>query len=324
VSAGRLADRVGVRKPMLAGSIAVGLGTLVPLAWPGLPSLVAAAVLTGGGFMLFQVPTQRVTGEIGAASERVANFAMLSLGYSFSGFLGPLVAGFGIDTLGFRGTFGLLALVPLVPIVTLARDRLRLPAHTRGDGRLAAPPFELLARPGMRAILAVNALFSLGWELHTVFVPIYGAQIGLPASAIGAILSAFAAATFLIRFGMPWIARRATERHVLAGALLVAAAAYMLFPFSRDATMLAALSFMLGLGLGSGQPIVMSMLSAEAPPGRMGEAAGLRMALIQALSVAVPLVFGAIGSSLGVMPVFWTVAALLATGGAVNARRRGA
>jgi hypothetical protein len=38
--------------------------------------------------------------------------------------------------------------------------------------------------------------------------------------------------------------------------------------------MLAMLSFTLGLGLGGGQPVMMSLLATRAPPGRMGESRG--------------------------------------------------
>ena len=72
-----------------------------------------------------------------------------------------------------------------------------------------------------------------------------------------------------------------------------------------------ALSFCLGLGLGSGQPMVMALLHSHAPPGRMGEAAGVRMALVNSMSVAVPLLFGAVGATVGLAPVFWSVGACL-------------
>jgi hypothetical protein len=54
----------------------------------------------------------------------------------------------------------------------------------------------------------------------------------------------------------------------------------------------------------------------------MGEATGLRMSLLQSMSVAVPLAFGALGTGIGLFPVFWGVGACLATGGLVA--RRGA
>jgi hypothetical protein len=68
--------------------------------------------------------------------------------------------------------------------------------------------------------------------------------------------------------------------------------------------------------------MVMSLLHTHAPPGRMGEAAGVRMSLVQSMSVAVPLVFGALGASVGIAPVFWSVGVCLMTGG-VLARRGG-
>ncbi len=128
-------------------------------------------------------------------------------------------------------------------------------------------------------------------------------------------LSAFAAATFVVRFSMPAIARRMNEQQVLTAALLLAGAVYLVFPFSTSVPGLLLLSFTLGLGLGSGQPMVMSLLHTHAPPGRMGEAAGVRMSLVQSMAVAVPLVFGALGASVGIAPVFWSVGACLVTGG---------
>ena len=69
--------------------------------------------------------------------------------------------------------------------------------------------------------------------------------------------------------------------------------------------------------------MVMSLLHTHAPPGRMGEAAGVRMSLVQAMAVAVPLAFGALGATVGLTPVFWSVGLCLATGGAYGRRSRG-
>lgn len=322
VHAGRLIDRVGVRRPMLAGSVGVALGAALPGTWPGLPALFAAAGIVGGAFMVCQVATQRLAGDLGGPADRSANYALLALGYSTSGFVGPLLAGFAIDHLGFDRTFLLFALVPVVSCSLLASGRLALPRVTpSADSASGRRVFDLLALPAVQRLLAVNALFALAWDLHTVFIPIYGAKIGLRAGDIGMILSAFAAATFVVRFGMRWLVRSANEQKVLALALAVAGAAYLTFPFSKSATTLMMLSFALGLGLGAGQPLVMSLLHSHVPTGRMGEAAGIRMALIQALAVAVPLVFGALGGSLGLLPVFWCVGLSLA-GGALYARRQ--
>ncbi|HEY6894346.1 MAG TPA: MFS transporter, partial [Rhodanobacteraceae bacterium] len=50
IPCGRLADRIGVRAPMLVGSIGNAAGVLVATLLPGLPALFATAMLTGVSF----------------------------------------------------------------------------------------------------------------------------------------------------------------------------------------------------------------------------------------------------------------------------------
>ena len=174
---------------------------------------------------------------------------------------------------------------------------------------------QLMRNPQLKRVFIVNALLSMAWDLHTFFIPIYGATIGLSASRIGVILASFAAATFAVRLMMPRIARSFTEFQVLTAAMFIAAATYALFPFVASAGALMVLSFALGLALGSAQPMVMALLHSIAPAGRMGEAAGVRMSLMNSMAVAVPLVFGAVGGTIGLSPVLWSVGVALATGG---------
>jgi MFS family permease len=323
IPVGRLADRIGVRRPMLWGSIGCAVGGALPAIFPGLPALFVSASLIGLSFMLFQVPAQQATGELGAPAERAANFSWLALGYALSGFFGPLIAGFAIDSLGYHWAFALLATIPLVPAVVLAYNRPQLPVlHPHAEAKPGGATLDLLRHPALRRLFIINALFAMGWDLHTIFVPIYGSRIGLSAAQIGMILAAFAAATFVVRLAIPWIARRANEAKMLTVALVCAGLVYLSFPFLTSAAALGALSFVLGLALGSGQPVVLSMLHANAPPGRVGETVGMRMSLMQTMAVAVPLVFGALGSSIGILPVFWSVGVFLGTGGYYARRSR--
>ena len=66
--------------------------------------------------------------------------------------------------------------------------------------------------------------------------------------------------------------------------------------------------------------MVLSQLHAQSPPGRTGEVVGIRMTLMQSMSVAVPLVFGAVTGAVGLLPVFWSVG-LCIGGGGIYARR---
>jgi MFS family permease len=322
VAAGRLTDRVGLRKPMLVGSCGVAIAAALPCFMSGIAPLFVTTALLGISFMLFQLATQNATGMFGHPSERAKHFAMLALGYSVSGFCGPLVSGLMIDHVSFAGTFALLALLPLIPVAVLSWDVLKLPGprpvvEDSAPGGVAV----LFRNRHLRRVFIVNALLAVAWDLHSFFIPIYGATIGLSASRIGIILAGFAAATFIVRLFMGWIARRFAEFEVLAAALFVAATAYALFPFVKEVGPLIALSFALGLALGCAQPMVMSLLHSIAPAGRMGEAVGVRMSIINASTFAMPLLFGAVGSTLGLAPVFWSIGAALA-GGGFFARRR--
>jgi len=193
VAAGRLSDRVGVRGPMLVGSFGVALGAALPCIWPGIGALFAATSLIGASFMLFQVSVQNATGEMGPPGERAKNFSLLALGYSISGFCGPLAAGLSIDHLGFGTTFIGFALLPLLPVLVLTRRALVLPGRHRAHAQAPSGGImQLMRNPQLKRVFIVNALLSMAWDLHTFFIPIYGATIGLSASRIGVILAAMA------------------------------------------------------------------------------------------------------------------------------------
>jgi MFS family permease len=120
---------------------------------------------------------------------------------------------------------------------------------------------------------------------------------------------------------MPALSRRYREWQVLLFTLLASAIAFALMPLFSTMLPLMAVAFLLGLGLGSAQPNVMSLLHDRAPHGRVGEALGLRTTIMNSSHVVLPLVIGAFGSVLGTAAGFWLMAAGL-SGGAWNARQR--
>jgi len=153
-------------------------------------------------------------------------------------------------------------------------------------------------------------------------MPIYGTSIGLKATVIGLILGSFAAATFAVRLALPWISRRVREWPLITATFCVACVAYAMFPLVSTVPLLASIAFLLGLGLGATQPSIMALVYATAPAGRAGEAVGVRTVVLNASSTVFPLLFGAVGAALGMVPVFWSMSAWLAAGGWFANRRR--
>ena len=101
--------------------------------------------------------------------------------------------------------------------------------------------------------------------------------------------------------------------------LLASALAFGLMPLFSTMAPLMAVAFLLGLGLGSAQPNVMSLLHDRRPRGRVGEALGLRTTIMNSSHVVLPLVFGAFGSVLGAAAGFWLMAAALSEGDGARA-----
>jgi predicted MFS family arabinose efflux permease len=323
VASGRLVDRIGVRTPLLGATAAVALSIGVPAAVPGIASLYVAAAGVGTAFMLFHIAVQHAVGEGSEATRRKENFGWLALAFSVSNFVGPTVSGLAIDFLGYRETFLLLTGFALAALLTLLARRHRF-THTpgaaprpRGGGTLA-----LLRLPELRRVFVMTGILGSAWDLFVFAMPIYGTSIGLSASTIGLILSAFAAATFLVRVALPWISRHLREWSTITATLAIACVAYVLFPLVTTVPLLAAIAFLLGLGLGATQPSIMSLLYAQAPAGRGGEAVGVRAVVLNASHTVLPLAFGGVGAAVGMMPVFWTMAVVLAGGGIAADRRR--
>jgi predicted MFS family arabinose efflux permease len=322
VNAGRAIDRVGVRPPFLAGTALTALGTVLAYVWPALPSLYLVAMLAGSGLVIVHIAASNAVGALGAPSDRPRNFSLLALGFSASGFLGPLATGFMIDGLGHARAFLILAAFPLLAFLALIFGRLRLP-------RPAPPPAQrverrvwaLLGDRRLRHILVISTLFNVAWDVFVFLAPIHGTALGLSASAIGILLGAFAAATFLVRLVLPALVSRAREWTLATAALVIACAVYALYPLFGAVGVLMTLAFALGIGLGMSQPIVMSLLFSAAPPGRAGEAIGLRTTALNFVQTTIPLAFGALGTALGIAPIFWAMAVVLALG-AGFARRR--
>ena len=303
VYSGRLADRIGMRAPMLAGASAIGIAMLVGFIWQSLAALFAIALIVGVGFVFFIVSVQNLVGAM--PGNRASNYSILTVGYSASNLVGPLVAGFAIDHAGHAQAFLAFAFLSLLPIAALAAraELTRVKQVHRSDGERRT--FDLLKNRVLRRQILITGLSMSAWELFIFYVPVYGHGVGLSASTIGVIIACFAAATFLIRFSLPRITARFGVERVLAAAMLVAAAASAVFPLFSQPPALMAIAFVLGLGLGCGQPLSLTTSFERSPPGRSGEVAGLRTIATNAARLAVPLLSGALGAALGAGAVFW-------------------
>ena len=312
--AGRYVDRHGLKRPM-AWSVGIAfLGAGLAAAFPIFPVLCLSALMTGGATGVASLALQRHVGRAASgAAELKRVFSWLSIGPAISNFIGPFSAGLLIDYSGFRAAFSLMALLALVAWLWV-RPTVEMPPPVAAANAAPKKTWDLLREPLMRRLLLVNWLLSSCWDVHTFVVPVLGHERGFSASVIGAILGAFAIAATVVRVALPFVATRVNEWTVVGSAMLATAVLFMAYPFMASPLAMGVCSVLLGLVLGSVQPMIMSTLHQITPEHRQGEALGLRLMTINASSVLMPLLFGTAGAVVGVSVVFWSVGVAVGAG----------
>jgi len=315
---GKLADRFGSRWLLMLGAFGGGIGMLIPYFVPGMTALFIAAATNGLSLAIYNVSLQNVVGLLSTPQNRTQSFSNYSLTNSVGNFVGPLYAGFSIQHMGHATaclSLSLLAIMPLAALVIWGR---RLPRGSDRAKRAGGGLRSMFAAKGVGKTLATSSLLQSGQDLFQFYLPVYAHGIGLSASAIGVVLAMNSAAAFVVRTTLPRLIARFNEDRVLAGAFLAGATAFLLLPFFSNAVMLSLVAFAFGLGMGCGQPIVTMQMFSNSAEGRSGEALGLRMTVNHLTRVVGPVIFGFVGSGLGLAAVFWINGLMLGGGSALS------
>ncbi len=347
--AGRLADRHGLQRPVRLATAMGVIGTCASAVSPNLVTVGLAALLTGGALCLAAVAIQREAGQLvhqGHDLKRI--FSWVALGPALSNVLAPLLSGFVIDHAGLRWAFVVLIALPLLSLALLSRVGRRLSppallapagpavlavmpqagpndASTLGHSQQAtgsadavrstdeplqpASSWALLRSRPLRVLLLLNLSMAAAWDAHTFAVPVVGHLRQMSASEIGFIFASFAMAATAVRLIIVRWSSRIQEALMLRGAMALAATVLLVYAWLPGLLGLMLGSAVLGLALGSVQPMVLSMLHQVTPADRQGQALGLRMMVTNAATVAMPMLYGVMSASFTTAAPLWLMAA---------------
>ena len=152
-------------------------------------------------------------------------------------------------------------------------------------------------------------------------VPLYGHSIALSATRIGTLSACLSAGTVLARVFTRALVRRYKAWPLIVLSHLLIGIGFFGMPFTAVYFVLVVFAFVMGMGLGLSGPLATTVMYDASPPDKVGEVIGLRMTMANLGQTMVPLLSGAVGSALGVAPVFWAVGALMFVDAWVNRKK---
>jgi MFS family permease len=168
---GVLAERSGVKRAALAGLGLMVAGGLLGALAGGYPTLLAARVLEGVGFLLFVVAAAPLLTAATLPKDRATAFSIWSSYMPTGGTLALLVAPFALSGFGWRGLWVLLAAYAALCAVLLAR---KVPPAQFGGSigslRLLA---ESLLRPGSLALCLGFICYVGQWTSLMTWLPTF-------------------------------------------------------------------------------------------------------------------------------------------------------
>ncbi|MEX2542033.1 MAG: MFS transporter [Trueperaceae bacterium] len=315
IPTGGVVDRFGPKRPIILGAIGLALAPVAVAMWPSLLALGFSQLFVGLFHLVLVVAAQTYVASLGSGKLHEVNFGWYTTFLSVGQLIGPVLAGFIADSLGFVAAFAAAGAVAVVAVVL--SPLIRKSETTGGTDRGRLLDLRILTAlprtPGVKVAMVVSASVIFALSIHQAFFPVYLDLLEYPATVIGALISARALASVIIRPFMPRIVSLLTGRsRSFLATLLAAGASLMLTGVSITLTPLALASVLLGIGLGVALPLSMVSIVDHVKHEHRGVALGLRLTGNYAALVVGPLLLGLVAELAGLRSTFILGSLLLA------------
>lgn len=328
---GSLSDRLGPRLLVLLGAMLIVFCQGVRALADGVVLMIAIQVVTGISTLLVFLCAQNYVARVSRPQDQMTNFSNWALLSSVGQLIGPVLGGLVADAAlrqhgdvlqSYRSVFWMTAVIAvgcsvaawLLPNVAGANPE---KINTR---RMLREVATLIRVP--RISMGTSASFSiiLNSGLRRSFLPVYLVALGLSATQVGVIISAYSLFSIGGRVFVGLLTRRWGDAVPLAGALLLCALGWGLMPFVREMPAILALTALAGIGSGFATPVTMAMVALGAPPEHQGLALGIRQTSNRLADFLSPPAYGLMVSLAGLASTFY-LAAAFAIGGIAFLRR---
>ena len=316
VRIGKVIDRVGSKKPIFISTLIASLSLMIPFVSSKLAGIVISQLVAGIANTTFVVASQSYAGHSSQPSERENNILKFSIGVAIGSFLGPLIGGWLADLfttayafliLSFIGVLSIFFVVALTPYQMEVKQKQK-------SSRSVFETFYLLKIKNVRRAFLISSLILLGKDMFTAYFPLLALQFGLSNTSIGVIVAMNALAGIFVRLFMPKLIKWFGRTNVILLSIVTSGLFFILIPLSQHELWLGMLSFLLGMGLGIGQPLSIETTLQSLPPDRAAEGLGFRMTSNRLTQTVSPFIFGVIAQSFGMAAVFFITGAIILVG----------
>lgn len=300
---GGIVTRVGPQKIFFIGAVGMTIGPWISVAAPTFPGLVATQATIGLAHMLLVIAAQSVVAGLGRGPALERYFGWYTTCLSGGQLIGPLLAGYLIDSWSMSTTFIVAGVIPAAALVSscyfvgAARHGHATPRALLG---YRAQVSLLRDNVGVQMSIAVTVAVLFAMGAHAAFLPVYLEELTFSATLIGILISLRAFSSMLIRPVMPQVIRALRGRtNAVIASMVAVAMGVMWTGMTGSVVALSVLAILVGLGSGISQPLSMVLLAEHVTAEQRSSALAMRLMGNRGAQVSAPLVLGIIAELVG-------------------------
>ncbi|GGB48220.1 MFS transporter [Lentibacillus populi] len=306
VKIGKIVDEIGSKRFLKLGLLMGGISLIIPFFINNLYGVFISQISAGLAQIVFVVAMQSFTGGFSEKDLREYFINIFSISVALGSFLGPLFGGFISDFYGYPIALmsGGVLLIMIIPLVK------RIDDHYVYSGKESIKEnnysiFHLFKFKSLQYAFLMSALILVAKDTYTAFFPLLAREYGISNFIIGFIISLNAAAGILIRLLLPFMLSYLQRRMIINISILLSGIVLLLHPLFSSQLILIGLSFVLGIGLGIGQPLSIASTVEYLPSNQIGEGLGLRLTINRLTQVLTPVSVGGVSALFGIGSVFY-------------------
>jgi MFS family permease len=171
--------------------------------------------------------------------------------------------------------------------------------------------YRILATPGLGWVLLAGSLCVAVHDLTLVYMPVIGAERGIPPAAVGVLLTLFAGGQMLSRGLYRRVVSHVGQRRLMLAGVIGTAAFTAALALPVGSVAIGLLLGLIGLSMGFAITSSVSLTIAMAPPRARATSLGLRLAMNRAGQFLISLAAGGAAATLGPGAVFLVLGSTL-------------